>query len=95
VPFEFSTTAFLGIENIRDTSTPSSVVPAETLYDFGSGTYKFRAVTESTTDSTLPLYCKAYIQLTKDSDKLLSSDDIKTTVAAEYKEATEMPGFNA
>lgn len=70
-------------------------VPAETLYDFGSGTYKFRAVTESTTDSTLPLYGKAYIQLTKDSDKLLSSDDIKTTVAAEYKEATEMEGFNA
>lgn len=70
-------------------------IPAETLYDFGSGTYKFRAVTASTTDSALPLYGKAYIQLTKDSDKLLASDMIKTTVKAEYDEAAKNAAFGA
>lgn len=83
------------ISTSDETLATYSVVPAETLYDFGSGTYKFRAVTSAKTDSGLPLYGKAYIKLTKDSDLLLSSDDIKTTVAAEYEQATKMEGFNA
>lgn len=68
---------------------------AETLYDFGSGTYKFRVVAEATTDSELPLYGKAYIKLAGSDTILLANDKIETTVAAEYEQATKMEGFNA